>query len=367
MPPPGRRALFVLTDTSPYGASRVAAVYRRALVGEGWTVEPTDRWGRTTATGADSAGSADGAGSGAGAVPVGLVVAVHLASGPAAAWLARRHGATLVVLAQNQPRFRGPRPVRWAKRRLHRLGIDRADVVVAVSEQVADELRATCRPRRLAVVDNAVVDNAVVDNAVAAPALEAVPCDGSAGADPVVVGVGRLHPQKGFDRLVAAMPAVLEAEPAARLVVVGGEVPGAPGHRDDLLALADALGVADAVTFAGPRTDVAEVWADATVVAVPSRWDGRSLAALEAMANGVPVVLSDRCGIREFADGVHGALVPGDPDTDPDTVATALAEAIVATLRLAPAERRRRVDAARALATARTVDDMATEFLAAIP
>lgn len=341
MPLVGRRALFVLTDTSPYGASRVAAAYRRGLLDAGWTIDDVDRWGR----GDPGAGQADSSSS------VDLVVAVHLASGPGAAWLARRHGAALVVLAQNQPRFRGSWPVRRIKRRVHRLAVDRADAVVAVSTQVAGEIRSTCRPRRVVVIDNAVADPGPIEVHRSVT---------------TIVAVGRLHPQKGFDLLVAAMPKVLAAEPGARLEIVGGEVPGAPGHRHLLETLADRLGVADAVEFVGLQRDVDVRLAGAAVAVVPSRWDGRSLAALEAMAVGVPIVVSDQCGIDGFVDGTHGVLVEtagGDvANTLDDPVVPRLADAIVRTLAASPSERAVRAAAARRLAVARTPDQMASEF-----
>ncbi|MGH1505914.1 MAG: glycosyltransferase family 4 protein [Acidimicrobiales bacterium] len=346
MSPVGRRALFVLTDTSPYGASRVAAAYRRGLLDAGWTVDDVDRWGRGPAPDdLASEGPADPS------PPVDLVVAVHLASGPGAAWLARRHGAALVVLAQNQLRFRGPRLVRGVKRRVHRLAVDRADAVVAVSAQVAGEIRSSCGPRRVVVIDNAVADPGPVE------------VDRSATT---IVAVGRLHPQKGFDLLVAAMPKVLAAEPAARLEIVGGEVPGAPGYRHLLEALAERLGVADAIDFVGLQHDVDARLAGAAVAVVPSRWDGRSLAALEAMAAGVPVVVSDRCGVDGFVDGTHGALVEtAGADVASaldDPVVPRLADAVVWTLASSPSDRAARAAAARHLALARTPDQMASEF-----
>jgi glycosyltransferase involved in cell wall biosynthesis len=155
-------------------------------------------------------------------------------------------------------------------------------------------------------------------------------------AQGLLVGtVGRLHPQKGFASLLAAVARVRERLPAIRLLLVGG---GA--LRRDLVARAEALGLAEVVIFAGSRGDVPEILAALDLFVLPSLWEGLPNAVLEAMAAGLPVVATAAGGTPEVVvDGETGLLVPpGD--------VTALAEAIERLLR-DPGLRRKMGEAGR--------------------
>jgi glycosyltransferase involved in cell wall biosynthesis len=133
---------------------------------------------------------------------------------------------------------------------------------------------------------------------------------------PTVVCVGRLARQKGQQTLLAAWPAVREAVPDARLVLVG--------DGPDLELLAQAL--PPHAQLVGPARDSAPWIAAADVVAVPSHWEAMALVVLEAMAGARSVVASDVGAARECLAGGAGVTVPpGD--------APALAAALVARLR----------------------------------
>jgi glycosyltransferase involved in cell wall biosynthesis len=129
-----------------------------------------------------------------------------------------------------------------------------------------------------------------------------------------VLFVGRLVQKKGVDVLLRAAATV----PSAVLAIVG-DGPDRPG----LEALAGELGLAERVTFLGQRSRV-EVMAElarAAVVAIPSRvgaggdQDGTPVVLGEAMAAGVPVVVSDLGGLAEHvADGDNGRVVPAGSD-----------------------------------------------------
>ncbi|WP_308800513.1 glycosyltransferase, partial [Streptomyces sp. NEAU-H3] len=106
---------------------------------------------------------------------------------------------------------------------------------------------------------------------------------------PLVVCVGRLCRQKGQDVLLRAWPAVREAVPGARLVLVG--------DGPDEAALRQQAGAG--VEFAGTARDCARWYRAADLVALPSRWEGMALAPLEAMACGRALVLTDTGGARE--------------------------------------------------------------------
>lgn len=141
------------------------------------------------------------------------------------------------------------------------------------------------------------------------------------GTGPLVVCVGRLCRQKGQDVLLRAWPAVVRQVPAARLVLVGD---GPDANR--LRAAAPA-----SVEFAGPAPDAAPWYRAADVVVLPSRWEGRALVPLEAMACARPVLVTDVDGVRESLPPGHlpHCLVPPE-DSD------ALALALTALLRRTP-------------------------------
>lgn len=120
-----------------------------------------------------------------------------------------------------------------------------------------------------------------------------------------IVMVGRMAEPKRHDLAIRALAVVRRACPAAHLELVG-DGPLRPG----LEALAEALGVTGAVAFLGDRDDVAERLRAAACVLLASRYEGCSLAVLEAMAAGRPVVASRVGGMDELVeDGVTGRLV----------------------------------------------------------
>jgi polysaccharide biosynthesis protein PelF len=129
---------------------------------------------------------------------------------------------------------------------------------------------------------------------------------------PTIVSVGRLHPIKGLDRLIEAHALVRREVPDAQLVIAG---PG-DAYRAELERLAARSGVADAVTFPGfvSQEQKIRLLRSAHVSALLSHSEGLPMAALEAMACGTPVVLSEGCHFVE-ADGRAGIVVPGDPES----------------------------------------------------
>ncbi|MFE9390683.1 glycosyltransferase family 4 protein [Streptomyces sp. NPDC006784] len=148
----------------------------------------------------------------------------------------------------------------------------------------------------------------------------------------LVVCVGRLCEQKGQRTLLRAWPQVAARVPDARLVLVGDGP-----DREELRRAAPA-----GVVFAGASGAVADWYAAADLVVLPSLWEGMALTPLEAMASRRPVLVSDVAGSREL-------LPPGQqadclvPPADPDALAQA-----VARLALAPRLRAELADAAHA-------------------
>jgi glycosyltransferase involved in cell wall biosynthesis len=118
---------------------------------------------------------------------------------------------------------------------------------------------------------------------------------------------GTLSDRKGADVLVRALPLVLSAYPTCMLELWGT---GDAGYVRSLAALSRSLGVADRMTFQGYCENVYIMLAGYDLVTVPSRTESFSLVALEAMAAGVPLVVTRCGGPEEFVeDGVDGTVV----------------------------------------------------------
>lgn len=105
---------------------------------------------------------------------------------------------------------------------------------------------------------------------------------------PVIGHVGRMVEVKNHRFLLRAFAACLAEAPAAQLLLVG-DGPLEP----ELRALAAELGIQDSVHFPGARRDTPALYGAMDVFAMPSRYEGLSMALLEAQAAGLPCVVSD--------------------------------------------------------------------------
>src|SRR5207302_681586 len=154
---------------------------------------------------------------------------------------------------------------------------------------------------------------------VDAPGLRAAAARAQLGLEPglpLVVSVGRLEPQKGFDILVEATARMNGSSPP--VVVICGEGPA----RKDLEDRIRALGLGERVRLLGNRNDAKAFIAAADAFCMPSRWEGSPLALHEALAAGRPVVASAVGGIPELLTfGQAGLLVPPE---DPGALASAV-------------------------------------------
>jgi glycosyltransferase involved in cell wall biosynthesis len=127
------------------------------------------------------------------------------------------------------------------------------------------------------------------------------------GADELIVGTAaRLEAQKGLDLLLDAAPAVLDAVPNARFVIVGsGSEHAALRHH------AQQRGIGARVLFTGFRLDAADLIGTFDCFVQTSYWEGMPMTLLEAMALQKPIVATAVGGVPEVVeDGVTGALLP---------------------------------------------------------
>ena len=211
-------------------------------------------------------------------------------------------------------------------RSIERLLAHRCDAIVAVSEREEAEGRSVLGPDApLLLIPNG------VDRGHFSPEGASAERDVD---HPLIVCVGRLSEQKGQDVAIRAL--ALLSDRTSRLRLVGGE--STPGHRRQLEELATSLGVADRIEWRGHVDDTAPEYRAADVVIAPSRWEGMSLASLEALSCGSAMVAADVSGSEAL--GSAAVIVPRE---DPD----ALAGAIDGLLR-EPAKRRALGLAARA-------------------
>ena len=128
--------------------------------------------------------------------------------------------------------------------------------------------------------------------------------------DCLVVGhVGRLQYQKNQTFLLEAFQRLHAREPRARLLLVG-EGP----NLLELEAKAVSLGVEDEVLFLGQRDDVPRLLQACDLFAMPSRFEGLGMAAVEAQAAGLPCILSDAFPKEAAITGGVTFLPPEDPD-----------------------------------------------------
>lgn len=162
----------------------------------------------------------------------------------------------------------------------------------------------------------------------------------------MVLAVGRLVAQKGFDVLLDAAARWRELDPLPLLTIVGdGPLAG------ELRSRAASLGV-DA-TFLGRRDDVPDLLATASVFVLSSRWEGQPLILQEALHAGAAIVATRVGGIPDLVGDEAAVLIP--PENAP-----ALADAVRAVLTDATLAPRLRAAASRRSAALPTQDDAIT-------
>lgn len=179
--------------------------------------------------------------------------------------------------------------------------------VICMSQAIADQLD----PANVVVIHETVdADEFSPRHAGRFRAQAGIPDDA-----PLVGAAGRIDTWKGIDVLLAAFAQLKRERADVHLVVAGGPVEGKEAYAEALRAQAATI---PDVHWLGPRTDIPEVLADLDVLVVPSTEpEPYGLVAVEALASGTPVVMTDAGGPREIAAhaarGAAHLVPPGDP------------------------------------------------------
>lgn len=253
-------------------------------------------------------------------------------------WVALRGSATpyfVIPHSQLDPWFRYEYPLKHAKKQLYWLLVQHrvlksARAVLYLSEQERELARRSFWPYRL----KEAVAGLVIDVSPGDPHrqrrsfFEEFP---ELRGKRLILFLGRIHQKKGCDLLVEAFARASRDDPYLHLVFAG---PDQVGWRGKLQGRAIELGLEERVTWAGMLSGDAKWGAfhAAEVFVLPSHTEGFPVAVIEAMACGVPVLISDKVNIWAEVQATGGAFVARD-----DLIGTT--ELLERWLRLSSAER----------------------------
>ncbi|RKF14978.1 glycosyltransferase [Roseovarius spongiae] len=187
--------------------------------------------------------------------------------------------------------------------------ISRMDAVIATTERAAEFV-----PNVRAVAPHGVDTDRFRPAEDRAAAWAATGHPGQRG----IATIGRIRPEKGTDRFVEAMIALLPQAPDVTALVIGRAARSDAAFLQDLRDRVEAAGLSRRILFPG------EVAADAlpallrglsAVVQLP-RYEGYGMAPLEGMASGAPFVATDAGYYRSFSDGGAAGIITGDAPED---------------------------------------------------
>jgi len=202
---------------------------------------------------------------------------------------------------------------------------NRSDRVIACSyymgEQIADIFGVD--EDRVTVIPNGIDPDELQPQD--GPELERLRAEFAAPDERLVLLVGRLVYEKGFQIALEALPALIERLPGTRFVVAGSGT-----HERELRSQAAELGLGEHGKFLGWIGDdvLHSLYRIADVCVVPSIYEPFGLVALEAMASGCPCIAADTGGLREVVpDGEVGLRFrAGDPDDLVEVTALVLSD-----------------------------------------
>jgi glycosyltransferase involved in cell wall biosynthesis len=220
-----------------------------------------------------------------------------------AAWLAVRAGVPYLLrplgtLARWGLDTRRPLLKRWSLALIERRLLRRAAAVQATSEQEKTEILVACPQCHAVVIPNPVEMPAALVPRVRDP------------KPAVILFLSRIDPKKGLEILLRAFDSVAAISAGLRLVVAGD---GASEYVASIHRLAAALAARDRIAFTGnvEAERKQALFAEADLFVLPSHSENFGVAVVEAMSNGVPVLISPHVGIHNEVEGAAaGRTVP---------------------------------------------------------
>jgi glycosyltransferase involved in cell wall biosynthesis len=222
-------------------------------------------------------------------------------------------GVPVVVSPHGTLPYGTGRPImkRLWDRVLGRRLLPRFDRVVALTANEAAEAKAVWTGCHLTLPDDrvSIVPNGVHPQEFASlPPRELFRTQWKLGDGPVVLFLGRLHERKGLHLLIPAFAEAVKAAPDARLVIAGPD----EGMLATLKDQVNQFTLGGRVVFTGMLAgdEKLAALASADLFALPAVGEGFSMAVLEAMACGRPVLLTPGCNFPEVADAGAGVIVP---------------------------------------------------------
>lgn len=186
---------------------------------------------------------------------------------------------------------------RWGRRGFYR----RAAKIVVQSESVRksyhESIRARCK---------------VINNFVSLPEHNPSCSEEKQERRPVIIGMGRLVPQKGFDILIRSFSKIAEKYPNWTLTIYGEG-----SERQILEALIHELGLGHRIHLPGVAEDVGQVFSEMSIFVLSSRYEGFPNVLLEAMSYGVAVISFDcPSGPREIIRDRHDGILIAPESVD---------------------------------------------------
>jgi glycosyltransferase involved in cell wall biosynthesis len=227
--------------------------------------------------------------------------------GPAVSYFCRRQGIPYVIepMGMYRPIDRSFQLKRLWHGSLGGTFWRNASKIIATSEMEQQELLDDGVPAEKLVVRFNGIDS---DTGTSQPVHGSFRAKWSVSpGEPLILFLGRLIPRKGADVLIEAFARA--CPDSGKLVIAGPE--GEPGYRAQLEKCARAAGIKARVLFTGPIYDQekAALLADTDLFVLPSRYENFANAAAEAIACGVPVIVTEYCGIRSLVEGRVGLVI----------------------------------------------------------
>lgn len=232
------------------------------------------------------------------------VMGIHISAGRVAAGLRLLHPRLRVICMEADPfmRIEGAKGHLRLRKLVSRLTYRLATHIVAASDVVVHDLVEELRvdPRKITVIPLPSVDDQI--SALAKEPLDEPPFDENGRS--VIVTIGNMFPHKDQATLIRAVAEIVKEEPVDLVLVGEGPL------RADLEELAVDLGLSDRVWFVGFQRNPFKYLARSSVFVSPSEAEGFDISQIEAMACGLPVVVTDAPRFKAVEDGHTGLLVP---------------------------------------------------------